>query len=139
MDNRTLMEFVRENELKMKGGDRYECLRLLNAFLLEEYDNTRGVDLDRLDSIGVMYSTTDTEDGSEVGLQLTLDLSVFPPSLSLYEWSDAVKDDYLVRETYPSWQALEDDIRTWDFDSLYSYAVELFNEHEQVLEDVKRI
>ena len=134
MDNRTLFDFVKDNEMRVKGGARYDVLRALNNYLLSEWpEDTEGVDLDHLDNIGVMYSTCDAEDSEYAqGLQIVLNMSTLPATLSVYrEEIFFDPDDYIKREYYNTWADLEQEVKSWDFDCLYDWAVCAFRDYER--------
>lgn len=134
MDNRTLFDFVKDNEMRVKGGARYDVLRSLNNYIHDEWgDMMPDVDLDHLDSVGVMYSTCDVEyDEYEQGLQVMLNMSTLPATLSVYlEGHETDPDDYIEREYYNTWADLKEEVDSWDFDCLYSWAVHKFRDYER--------
>ena len=134
MDNRTLFDFVKENEMRVKGGARYDVLRALNNYILSEWpEDTEGVDLDHLDRVGGMYSTCDVEYSEyEQGLQVILNMSTLPATLSLYlEGHETDPDDYIEREYYNTWADLKEEVDSWDFDCLYDWAVCAFRDYER--------
>lgn len=121
---KTIMDFYRENQSKTTGRD--EVIKALNEYFSYEWpDDSPEVDRNKLDSIGVMFTTCEDERGDEHWLQMTLDIASFPPTLSLYIDNS---EDYTSQDVYPSLSALASEIRNyWTFDYLYGDALREFN------------
>ena len=80
-----------------------------------------------------MYSTCDVEYSEyEQGLQIILNMSTLPATLSVYlEGYPFDPDDYIEREYYNTWADLKEEVDSWDFDCLYSWAVHKFRDYER--------